>query len=301
MSATTPMLFEDSLFESQILIASDEHTTNDVVVPATKQIHVEPELGSALPMERKPGPASPMPIHSSVLDSVFSCTMDELENTPMFDELDLIVDGSKVNTKDDWVSLFGAVTSTNDEPLLSLDDLGAIDDEEIVPRDEAFNSDATVSAESANTTATSSPGVAPSTTATSMTIGSKRRFTEVEESFEFSVPNQLFTPNPSSTLPTPLLDSKKKSTSSKVDHLGCVTYSKKSRSQPLQPVVADSSDPVSLKRAKNTEAARRSRARKMERMTQLETRVEELIDEKTGLEQEVLRLRELLTKNGIQY
>ncbi|RLV90626.1 General control protein GCN4 [Spathaspora sp. JA1] len=299
MSATTPMLFEDSLFESQILIASDEHTTTEVVVPAAKQIQVEPELGSALPMERKPGPASPMPIHSSVLDSVFSCTMDELENSPMFEELAFIVDGAQVNSKENWVSLFG-----DDEPLLSLEDLGAIDDdEEIVPRDEAFSSDATVSAESANTTASSSPGVAPSTIATSMSIGSKRRFSDVEESFEFSAPKQgqLFTPNPSSTLPTPLLDSKKKSTSTKVDHLGCVTYSKKSRSQPLQPVVMDSADPVSLKRAKNTEAARRSRARKMERMTQLESRVEELIDEKSDMEREVLRLRELLTQNGIQY
>ncbi|ODV97619.1 hypothetical protein PACTADRAFT_47502, partial [Pachysolen tannophilus NRRL Y-2460] len=63
----------------------------------------------------------------------------------------------------------------------------------------------------------------------------------------------------------------------KRDHLGVVSYHKKQRCAPLTPVFTDSDDPVAVKRARNTEAARRSRARKMERMSQLEDRVEQLL------------------------
>ena len=95
------------------------------------------------------------------------------------------------------------------------------------------------------------------------------------------------------------MDSKKRI---KVDHLGCVTYSKKQRSQPLQPIIIDDiKDAVALKRAKNTEAARRSRARKMERMNQLEEKVENLINEKEILQNQVEKLQELLKINGIQF
>jgi len=137
----------------------------------------------------------------------------------------------------------------------------------------------------------------------------KRLYSEVEESFEFTpyqTTTQLITPNPSSTLPTPLLDSvpttrSSTTTKSKVDHLGCVSYSKKQRLQPLGEIeIKDSDDPIAMKRAKNTEAARRSRARKMERMGQLEEKVEGLMDDKRHLEMEVLRLREMLLSNGIQ-
>jgi len=69
----------------------------------------------------------------------------------------------------------------------------------------------------------------------------------------------------------------------------------------LAPVSLDGSDPVTLKRARNTEAARRSRARKMERMGQLEIKVESLLSEKDDLESEVLRLKGLLTQSGIQF
>ncbi|ODV75014.1 amino acid starvation-responsive transcription factor GCN4 CYBJADRAFT_114644, partial [Cyberlindnera jadinii NRRL Y-1542] len=61
-------------------------------------------------------------------------------------------------------------------------------------------------------------------------------------------------------------------------------------------IVVDSSDPIAAKRARNTEAARRSRARKMERMSQLEDKVEELQEKNEALEQEVERLRALLAQ-----
>lgn len=46
--------------------------------------------------------------------------------------------------------------------------------------------------------------------------------------------------------------------------------------KPLPPVKFDSTDPVAMKRARNTEAARKSRARKLQRTDQLESRIAEL-------------------------
>ncbi|OBA28350.1 Gcn4 basic Domain, leucine zipper complexed with AtfCREB site Dna, partial [Hanseniaspora valbyensis NRRL Y-1626] len=50
-------------------------------------------------------------------------------------------------------------------------------------------------------------------------------------------------------------------------------------------VSSEISDPVEAKRAKNTEAARRSRARKMQRMNELEDRVSQLLKENELLKQ----------------
>jgi len=52
--------------------------------------------------------------------------------------------------------------------------------------------------------------------------------------------------------------------------------------KPLGPVTCDKADPVSVKRARNTEAARKSRARKLERVENLEETIENL---KAQLEQ----------------
>lgn len=46
--------------------------------------------------------------------------------------------------------------------------------------------------------------------------------------------------------------------------------------KPLPPIKYDSGDPVALKRARNTEAARKSRARKLERQEEMERRIAEL-------------------------
>lgn len=48
------------------------------------------------------------------------------------------------------------------------------------------------------------------------------------------------------------------------------------RDKPLPPIIADENDPVALKRARNTAAARKSRARKVEERDVLETRIAEL-------------------------
>lgn len=80
----------------------------------------------------------------------------------------------------------------------------------------------------------------------------------------------------------------------KKDKLGCTPYTRKQRSQPLEPIVPKSSDVASIKRARNTEAARRSRARKMERMTQLESKCEDLIRENDSLKSEIAALKSML-------
>ncbi|GME93530.1 hypothetical protein B5S31_g3832 [[Candida] boidinii] len=100
------------------------------------------------------------------------------------------------------------------------------------------------------------------------------------------------------------VDSKKRSRSmasattdfppAKKDKLGCTKYTRKQRSIALQPVVPASSDVVSVKRARNTEAARRSRARKMERMVQLEDKCESLLQENEDLKSEVAKLKAML-------
>ncbi|AMD20732.1 HDL012Cp [Eremothecium sinecaudum] len=110
--------------------------------------------------------------------------------------------------------------------------------------------------------------------------------------------NSSSAPSPGSTR-TPSTSKKGSvSKSEKFDRLGVITYNRKQRAAPLTPVVPKSDDPVSLKRARNTEAARRSRARKLERMHQLEVRVEELLQQNTQLEDEVARLKALLAEGN---
>lgn len=82
--------------------------------------------------------------------------------------------------------------------------------------------------------------------------------------------------------------------SNKYDNLGVIAYSRKQRAAPLTPVIPESDDPMAVKRAKNTEAARRSRARKLQRMNQLEDKVKELLQRNSDLENEVTRLRSML-------
>lgn len=78
----------------------------------------------------------------------------------------------------------------------------------------------------------------------------------------------------------------------KKDEMGFTVYSRKPRSTPLSPVVVpDGQDSVAVKRARNTEAARRSRARKMERMSQLEQKVSELLTRNADLERQIEELK----------
>ncbi|KAK9366532.1 hypothetical protein V1509DRAFT_246858 [Lipomyces kononenkoae] len=79
------------------------------------------------------------------------------------------------------------------------------------------------------------------------------------------------------------------------------SYSRRPRVEPLPPIVVDDAeDSVAVKRARNTLAARRSRERKMLRLTDLEKQVDELTRERDvalervkDLEAEVGRLRGL--------
>lgn len=113
-------------------------------------------------------------------------------------------------------------------------------------------------------------------------------------------PSELEMPKPKIKMESsPMVISKRSASEAElepVDHLGVTSYKRKERTQPLEEIVIDSADPVASKRARNTEAARRSRARKMERMSQLEDKVEALQDEKESLQQEVARLKAMLAQ-----
>lgn len=286
MSAANPMILTGDSFESADVFNSASATSDRTLgsqMLAMKASENSEELNSHLPpvIEAMGGiggdfDTSPLHVQSSVLDSVFSTTLegnDVQDHTPMFDELDLIMDGAKVNLLDDWVALFGDESEETSVPELSL-----------VTHEDINLSELKDFAQPSR----------------------KRMFSEVESSTvsSMNVQDQLFTSKTSSSLPTPVLDNetlKPSRSSTKVDHLGCVTYSKKQRSQPLPPVATESTDPILLKRAKNTEAARRSRARKMERMSQLEDKVEKLMGEKSDLELEVNRLREILRAKNISF
>lgn len=121
---------------------------------------------------------------------------------------------------------------------------------------------------------------------------------EIEQRAHSTVPvsSIAFAPSPSSNkrsysvagLESSNSDS---SSSNKKDKLGCTPYTRKQRSNPLPPVIAKGEDTASQKRARNTEAARRSRARKMERMAQLENKCEGLIQENELLKRQVAELR----------
>lgn len=227
-------------------------------------------------------------INQEILSDIFNHHDLDHDVTPMFDELDLVLDGNNVNGEEDWVALFEPSTDGNEKLALVTDSQNPLstdvtDFELDVKTDEIEHASITSIAKS--------PLMTPE-------VSKKRRYDSI--SSNSNVNPQLFTPNPSSTLPTPLLDSK--SSSKKLDHLGCVSYSKKQRTQPLPKIELDpNADPTAVKRAKNTEAARRSRARKLERMTQLEDKVESLIGEKVVLELEVERLKSLLMENGINF
>lgn len=104
----------------------------------------------------------------------------------------------------------------------------------------------------------------------------------------------------------------------KKDALGITAYNRKPRSTPLSPIIippttsssspngeeGQGADTVTVKRARNTAAARRSRARKLERMTQLEAKVQELLEMNEALqgENEGLKtgMKELREKFGLE-
>lgn len=268
MSAQTPVIYSDSMFEP------DFHAPANVVSKLETidelSCHLPTASGARSSAVMVDGDESPILVHTDVLDSVFSTNLDDQDHlisaTPMFDELDFIMDGSKVNSKDDWVSLF------REEPVAEAASVLPVKEEDL---GDLFAD-------------------------------------EFQETFEFIPANdaskQLETPlTPSLLTPNLSLESlsvhsvHRVSKKSKVDHLGCLSYLKKLRTAPMKSIEIDSEDPAAQKRARNTEAARRSRARKMERMSQLEERVEELLESRQELADEVSRLKNLLASNNISF
>lgn len=125
---------------------------------------------------------------------------------------------------------------------------------------------------------------------------------EADEPQSPAIKAEPLSPSPSpSDLPESQKNLKRKRQSStddstgeyKKDALGITAYNRKPRSTPLSPIVVDESggDTVLVKRARNTAAARRSRARKLERMTQLEAKVEELIAMNNSLQSQNSQLK----------
>ncbi|CAI5758146.1 unnamed protein product [Candida verbasci] len=271
-TATQMFHKEDSQFiESDLFLdttAITGHHEDNMIVPKTAKVD-SPEIDKA---------ASPFHIHSSVLDSVFSSNLDDpnsnIDHTPMFDELDFILDGAKVNSKDDWVALFGDEEENQNEPLLNLNTIEEInEDDSMIPRDENLEglfleaspnnvnlSDDTISAA---TTQASSPSLSSCTVTTAPTSVKS-----------VSAVKQLATPSS-----TPLLDTK--GTKRKLKELKPIT-------------INETDDSIAIKRAKNTLAARKSRERKVQKMSMLENKVEELSNENE-------RLKALLMANGIEF
>ncbi|EFR01603.1 cross-pathway control protein A [Nannizzia gypsea CBS 118893] len=89
----------------------------------------------------------------------------------------------------------------------------------------------------------------------------------------------------SRSFPTPSPRTSSRSSSNRPSSVSGVT--KRTREKhPLPPIEVDPSDPVAVKRAKNTEAARKSRQRKVELQEALERRIEELEAELEQAKQE---------------
>lgn len=126
---------------------------------------------------------------------------------------------------------------------------------------------------------------------------------EFEKELEQAIEQELrskstpLVPTPAKTSPKRSFSAanlEESSESSRKDKLGCTPYNRKQRNSPLEPVVPKGKDLASVKRARNTEAARRSRARKMERMSQLEDKCEVLLKENEDLKAQIASLKKLL-------
>jgi general control protein GCN4 len=204
------------------------------------------------------GTVSPYELHSSIVESIFSPTLEN--STPMFEDFEM--DSSE------WKPLFEP--SEMEIPAVPETTV----DTEVVSNPVATTiSTAPPYTSPVNSTMNSPSEEAIQNFTTCSTASSKKRsFSDAE--FQSSTAVKRSSPPSSSS-----------------------SSSRRESSQLLTPMM-DSSDPTAAKRARNTEAARRSRARKMERMNVLEDKVEELTQKNTALEDEVSRLRAMLAAVG---
>lgn len=223
-------------------------------------------------------------LDSAVVDAFFASSTD---STPMFE-----YDTTPLQQQDQ--NQFNSTGSSDQWTSLFDDDIPVITDEDVNSNDKAMESTEVDSCDAFPPTTANIPSFLP---------------TPIIEDAKL-IPSMISINNNNNNKVNKITKksnrvSKKKiqsddSTSSlnKVDHLGVIAYNRKNRSAPLTPVIPESDDPAALKRARNTEAARRSRARKLQRMNQLEEKVEDLLSKNQSLEEEVQRLRKLLAERS---
>lgn len=184
-------------------------------------------------------------LDSNVVDAFFSSSTD---STPMFEFESL----DESNDPKNWTSLF-----ENDLPIITEDDVSLNDKAIELTHDVAVNDN------DVNFMQNQCFLPTPVIEDAKLMINNNHSSGKITKKSNINKKSSFSSPSPSA--------------SSKVDHLGVVAYNRKNRSLPLTPVIPESDDPAALKRARNTEAARRSRARKLQRMNQLEEKVEELL------------------------
>lgn len=84
---------------------------------------------------------------------------------------------------------------------------------------------------------------------------------------------------------------------SSTKHSSVAGVNPRRREKPLPPIVYDPDDPVAVKRARNTEAARKSRARKLARQESMERRIAELEKDLAELQRREEYWRDLCVKH----
>lgn len=280
-ASSIPVVFGDSVFNtlsnSAVTALPAQHAKNDDNLPLGHNLGAAHELAqldlSSLSAESSPEVNSmitPSELYSmtdSLLFSLpddFSSVVDSITNTPMFGDDVSIEDNQVDEDPKNWTSLF--VDEDHNQTPTVADDVSVP-----LPSKKSIDSMVADVMNVANNMILCSPSepleapVAPKQEHSSPRLSAKDFVSKVEKP------------------------------DSKIDHLGCVQYNRKKRSAPLSPVVIPSNgDVTAIKRAKNTEAARRSRAKKMQRMKQLEQKVEELLKINSDLVGEVERLKLLL-------
>lgn len=205
-------------------------------------------------------------LDSAVVDAFFASSND---STPMFEYDTTPIQDSVASTNDhEWASLFD-------------DDIPVITEDDVSLNDKAMQSTEVSSYDAFPSTINQIPSFLPTP------VIEDAKLLKSTTNGRVSKKKSVSSSSSSSASSTP-----------KIDHLGVITYNKKNRSIPLTPVIPESDDPAALKRARNTEAARRSRARKLKRMTQLEDKVEELLNKNKSLENEVETLKRLLAERS---
>lgn len=217
---------------------------------------------------------NPVEVHENVIDSVFDPADTLSKDIPMF---------GQAENPDTWGPLFEEPKNGHSEVKIESSEA----DKEIM---NLLN--APLSTTSAKEARSNSAPIAPVDSVVPKSISFKKGRSKSINSKSVVSKRGRSKSSSSSAIKTAVVGGKKV----KLDKFGCVAYTRKQRSIPLPPVVPQGSDVASIKRARNTEAARRSRARKMKRMTQLEGKCEALTKENESLRSMVASLKQQLAE-----